>query len=232
MILQTPGRRASRLVAALLLAAALPAAGMAPGADPHINAPFADPDHGRWVEAFERPGRELYDRRDAVLAALALQPGMRVADVGAGTGLYTELFARRVGAEGRVYAVDVAASFIGAIEQRMRAQGLQNVRGIVNTQHSTLLPPNSVDLVFVADTYHHFEHPADMLHSIHQALAPAGELVIIDFRREPEIGSPWVMRHVRAGRDQVVHEVELAGFRFAGEEPILRGNFFLRFRKP
>nr|MCU0977524.1 class I SAM-dependent methyltransferase [Steroidobacteraceae bacterium] len=156
MTLTTRARRASRLAAVLLTAAALPATGMAPGASPHVNAPFAHPDHGSWVEAFERPGRELYDRRDAVLAALALQPGMRVADVGAGTGLYTELFARAVGAEGRVYAVDVASSFVGAIEQRMQAQGLQNVRGIVNTQRSTLLPPNSVDLVFVADTYHHF----------------------------------------------------------------------------
>ena len=225
-------RRASCLAAVLLTAAALPAAAMAPGANPLVNAPFANPDHGSWVGTFERPGRELYDRREAVLAALALQPGMRVADVGAGTGLYTELFARAVGAEGRVYAVDVAASFIGAIEQRMQAQGLQNVRGIVNTQRSTLLPPNSVDLVFVADTYHHFEHPVDMLRSIHAALAPAGQLVIIDFRREPEVASPWVMQHVRAGRDQVVHEIELAGFRFVGEEPILRGNFFLRFRKP
>jgi predicted methyltransferase len=205
---------------------------MAPGADPHVNAPFANPDHGRWVEVFERPGRELYDRREAVLAALALQPGMRVADVGAGTGLYTELFARAVGAEGRVYAVDVAASFIDAIERRMQAQGLRNVRGIVNTQHSTLLPPNSVDLVFLADTYHHFEHPADMLRSIHAALAPAGELVIIDFRRDAEIATPWVLQHVRAGRDQVVHEAELAGFHFVREEPTLRGNFFLRFRKP
>jgi predicted methyltransferase len=89
-----------------------------------------------------------------------------------------------------------------------------------------------VDLVFLADTYHHFEHPRDMLRSIHEALRPGGELAVIDFRRDPEVATPWVMQHVRAGRDQVVHEVELAGFRFMREEGILRGNFFLRFRKP
>ena len=224
-------RRRTLPLLALLLAAGR-AVAMAPGADPHVNAPFASPDHGRWVEAFERPGRELYDRRQAVLAALALQPGMRVADVGAGTGLYATLFARAVAPGGRVYAVDVAPTFVRGIEDRARAQGLQNVQGIVNTQRSTLLPPGSVDLVFVADTYHHFEHPADMLRSIHEALRPAGELVIVDFRRDPEVASAWVLDHVRAGREQVIHEVELAGFRYAGEEPLLRESFFLRFRKP
>ena len=71
-----------------------------------------------------------------------------------------------------------------------------------------------------------------MLRSIHGALRPGGELVVIDFQREPGTSSPWVMHHVRAGRGQVIAEVELAGFRFTREEPILRGNFFLRFRKP
>ena len=55
---------------------------------------------------------------------------------------------------------------------------------------------------------------------------------MIDFQREHGASSPWVMRHVRAGREQVVAEVELAGFRFTREEMLLRGNFYLRFRKP
>jgi predicted methyltransferase len=215
-----------------LLLGATGALAESPGADPQINAPFRQPDPARWVEAWERPGRELYDRREAVMSALGLRPGTRVADVGAGTGLYTELFARATGPEGLVYAVDVSADFVRAIERRAQVQGLRNVRGIVNTQRSALLPAASVDLAFLADAYHHFEHPADMLRSIHAALVPAGELVIVDFRRDPAVASPWVMQHVRAGSDQVVREVELAGFRFVGEEPILRGNFFLRFRKP
>ena len=218
------------LLTILLIAA--PAAAMAPGADPGINAPFHRPDPHRWHQVLEQPGRELYDRRHAIATALGLQPGMSVADVGAGTGLFTELFAHAVGPEGRVYAVDIAAEFVRDIERRVREQGLGNVVGIVNTQYSTLLPPESVDVVFLADTYHHFEQPADMLRSIRAALRPGGELIVIDFRREPGVSTPWVMHHVRAGGDQVIAEVELAGFRFTREEPILRGNFFLRFRKP
>jgi predicted methyltransferase len=216
------------LLAAFLLGASH-AVAMAPGADPGVNAPFQGPDPQRWSAILETPGRELYDRRHEIVAALRLRQGMAVADVGAGTGLFTELMARAVGPEGRVYAVDIAPEFIQAIARRMRGAGLGNVHGIVNTQRSTLLPPGSVDLVFLADTYHHFEYPVDMLRSIHEALRPGGELVVIDFQREHGISSPWVMRHVRAGRDQVVRELELAGFRFVREEMLLRGNFYLRF---
>lgn len=214
----------------LLYAAA--AAALTPGADPGINSPFHRPDPQQWGQILEQPGRELYDRRHAIVAALALKPGMDVADVGAGTGLFTLPFAQAVGPQGRVFAVDVAAEFVRSIELRAQAQGLTNVLGVVNSQHSTLLPPGSVDLVFLADTYHHFEQPMDMLRSIHDALRPGGELVVIDFQREPGRSSGWVLHHVRAGRDQVIAELELAGFRFDREEPILRGNFFLRFRKP
>jgi len=221
-----------RFLFAVLLLGAAPALAMAPGAEPGINVPFHRPDPQRWSAILESPGRELYDRRYEIVAALRLQPGMTVADVGAGTGLFTELMARAVGPDGRVYAVDIAPEFVAAIERRMRGAGLGNVQGIVNTQRSTLLPPGSVDLVFLADTYHHFEQPAEMLRSIHDALRPGGELVVIDFQREHGFSSPWVMRHVRAGRDQVVSEVELAGFRFTREEMLLRGNFYLRFRKP
>ena len=219
----------------LLLALALIAshtAAMTPGADPGVNAPFDRPDPQRWGHILEQPGRELYDRRHAIIAALALKPGMDVADVGAGTGLFTLPIAQAVGPEGRVFAVDVAAEFVRSIELRAQAQGLLNVMGIVNDQHSTLLPADSVDLIFLADTYHHFEQPADMLRSIRDALRPGGELVVIDFQREPGLSSAWVMRHVRAGRDRVIAEIELAGLRLDREEPILRGNFFLRFRKP
>lgn len=218
--------------AVLLLLVAGTAGAMTPGADPAINHPFRGPDYQSWVGILERPGRELYDKRDAVVHALNLRPGMRVADIGAGTGLYTRLFAREVGAEGKVYAVDIAESFVANIQREARAQGLYNVIGVVNSQDTTALPDGSVDLVFLADTYHHFERPADMLASIYGALRPGGELVIIDFHRDPAVSSAWVMQHTRAGRDEVRHEVELAGFRYTGEETFLRGNFFLRFRKP
>ncbi len=196
-----------------------------------MNAHYLDADVAQWRSIFESSGREVFDRRFQVVAALGLTPGMRVADVGAGTGLYTMLFARAVGADGVVYAVDISPAFIDAIEARARDYHVDNVVPIVNQERSTELPPGSVDLVFLADTYHHFAYPRSMLSSIHTALKPGGVLAIVDFRRQPGFSSPWVMGHVRAGRDEVIKEVQGAGFVYLDEPLELRTNYFLRFRK-
>jgi tRNA A58 N-methylase Trm61 len=85
------------------------------GADPAINRPYYDPDYQQWLERFERPGREVYDRREAIVAATGAKTGMQVADVGAGTGLFTMLFAERAGPGGKVYAVDISPTFVDNI---------------------------------------------------------------------------------------------------------------------
>lgn len=220
--------------AVLVTAMVLPALGempATPAVEPDINQHYLDADPERWKAVFEREGRELYDRRAQIVDALQLQPKDSVADIGAGTGLFTMLFAERVGPAGRVYAVDISPSFIDAIAARARDLGFENVVPIVNSQQTINVPPNSLDLVFIADTYHHFEYPRLMLDSIRSALRPDGRLALLDFRREPGFSSSWVMGHVRAGRVQVIDELETAGFELMSEPLRLQGNYFLLFRQ-
>jgi predicted methyltransferase len=199
---------------------------------PGINRPYeAAPVYEQWRSVFERSGREIYDRRHEIVAAMALQPGVVVADIGAGTGLFTRLFAPRVQPGGRVLAIDISREFTANVLRTAREQGLDNVEGRVSSPTDTGLPPDSIDVAFVCDTYHHFEYPYKMLRSIHTALRPSGTLVVIDFRRIPGLSSPWVMEHVRAGKDAVTGEIESSGFMLVEEIDLLRSNFFLRFQK-
>ena len=198
---------------------------------PGINRHYENPDWQQWVATFESPGRELYDRRHDVVRATGVRPGMSVADIGAGTGLYTRLFAKRVAPAGEVFAVDISETFVQNILRTCREQGLTNVQGIVNPPRELPLPKRSIDLAFVAATYHHFEYPREMLGTIHRALRDDGRLVIIDFRRDPRISSRWVMGHVRSNRQGVIREVESSGFRLVADEPLLRTNYFLAFEK-
>ena len=198
---------------------------------PGINRHFEDPDWQQWVNTFERPGREVYDHRNAIIAASKVHPGMAVADIGAGTGLFTRLFAVAVEPGGTVYAIDIASTFIDNILRTCREQGLSNVKGIVNTPTDIGLPANSIDLAFITDTYHHFEYPQQTLASIHQALRNEGRVIIIDFRRDPDISTNWVMGHVRGNKDQVIQEIEAAGFRLVDDKPLMRTNHFLEFVK-
>lgn len=198
---------------------------------PGVNQSYQDPDFQQWRAVFESPGREVFDRRHAIVDALKIKSGMKIADIGAGTGLFTQLFARSVGPEGQVYAVDISRNFVENIERRAHDNDLSNVQGVVNNAKSVNLPPESINLAFVCDTYHHFEYPLTTLQSIHNALRPGGTLVIIDFRRIPGFSSKWVMSHVRTGKQAVIEEIESRGFRLVEDNSLLQTNYFLRFLK-
>lgn len=220
-------------LATVALAAADPPPAQVPSAKPGINAEYLKPDLNvaQWVERFEREGREIYTLREKILSATSVRPGLRVADIGAGSGLFTLPLAERVGPGGTVYAVDIVKGFLDHIAQRARARGLTNVQTVLCTERSAELPPRSVDLVFICDTYHHFEYPAETMASVRRALRPGGELVLIDFKRLEGQSSEWILEHVRAGQEVFTAGIEAAGFSKVSEESFLQDNYFVRFKR-
>ena len=199
---------------------------------PGINKQYEAPDIASNVGRFEKEGRDVFDHRQAVLAACQLKPGQAVADVGAGTGLFTRLFSPLVGDQGHVYAVEIAENFVKHIEKTAAEQGLKNVSGIVCDDKSTKLPAGSVDVVFTSDVYHHFEFPRQTLASIKQALRPGGKLIVVDYQRIPGKSTDWMVKHVRAGKEVVIEEIKVAGFKFVEEQDCgLKESYFLRFEK-
>lgn len=183
-----------------------------------------DTDPSQWTARFEKEGREVRDRQVDILGALAIEAGTTVADVGAGTGLYTMPFAEAVGADGHVFAVDVQAYFLDHIQQRASKAGHEHVTPIKATSQSVGLPANSVDLVFMCDAFHHIEQPVPYLASMREALKNGGRLVIIDYRRGPE--GTWRYGHIRATPAQFLAEFEAAGFHLEREVDLLEDNFF------
>jgi predicted methyltransferase len=109
---------------------------------------------------------------------------------------------------------------------------LTNVKTILGSDASPRLPAGSADLVFVCDTYHHFEYPKTMLKDIHAALKPGGRLVVIDFIRTPGTSRQWVIDHVRAGQDVFEGEINESGFKKLSESKgILKENYLTVFEK-
>lgn len=201
---------------------------------PGINEKFLDPQLKveEWTDRFETESREIFHHRDGIVAATGLKPGMAVADIGAGTGLFTVPFAQAVGAEGKVYAVEIAKNFLLHIASRAAAAKVSNVEPILGTERSVELPEASIDVAFICDVYHHFEYPQSSLASLHKALKPGGELVLIDFKRIPGVTSNFIMGHVRAGQEVFEAEVTAAGFEKVEEvTDLLRENYFVKFRK-
>jgi ubiquinone/menaquinone biosynthesis C-methylase UbiE len=202
--------------------------------DPKINEPFKKPDVKAYIKKFEARDRETYVKRHEIVAVLGLAPGMTVADVGAGTGLFTRLLAEKVGASGKVYAIDIAPEFLAHIAAEAKKRCQTQVHTVRGTQETTNLPRDSVDLAFLCDVYHHLERPAPLLSSIRAALRPGGKLVVVEFDRVEGRSAEFVLKHVRASQEVFRKEIKSAGFRpiQAPGAPKLTENFLCCFEKP
>jgi ubiquinone/menaquinone biosynthesis C-methylase UbiE len=201
--------------------------------DPRINTQFQKGNVKDFIKRFESNDREVFVKRREIADSLGLKPGMAVADIGAGTGLFTRLFADAVGPGGKVYAVDVSKDFLDHIAAGARMRGQLQVVTIRGTQDATNLPAGSVDLVFLCDVYHHLENHERILASIHQALRPQGALVLVEFDRVEGKSSAFVLEHIRASQAEFRREIEAAGFKTntAFQGPELKENFVAKFQK-
>ncbi len=201
--------------------------------NPGINDSYKNANVQKWIGRFERQDREIYRHRQEILATVGVSGGEVVADVGAGTGFMTAMFARQVGPKGKVFAVDITPEFIEHIRTLAAEQGLPNIETVLCREDSVELPPESVDLVFLCDTYHHLEYPRSTMRSIHAALKPGGDLIVIDFDRIEGVSRDWIIGHVRAAREAVKAEIVDAGFELIEDVPVpfFKENYFLRFRK-
>ncbi len=198
---------------------------------PGVNKSYKNPDAEQTAKSYERASRDVVQHSDDIVAACRLKPGMTVADIGAGTGLHTRPFARKVAPGGKVYAVDITRPFVEYIQKTCREKGIENVECVLCKETSAELPPDSIDVAFLCDTYHHFEYPYKMIDSIYRAVRPGGRLVIVDYKKEKGVSPEWVFGHVRADKKTVIKEVTQASFKFIDELDPMKIHYVLRFEK-
>jgi predicted methyltransferase len=221
-----------RFLLVLPVLAVLPLQAQEKSVHPGINREYEkNPDAKKYAESFETESREAYKFRKQIVAACLLKPGMNVADVGAGSGLFTRLFAADVAPGGTVYATDIAENFLKHIADTCKDDGIKNVKTVLAKADSSGLAPDSVDLLFLCDVYHHFEFPEKTLASLHAALRSGGRLIVVDYRREKGKTPEWRMKHVRAGQEVVTSEIEAAGFKLKHEEKFLTDNYMIELER-
>jgi ubiquinone/menaquinone biosynthesis C-methylase UbiE len=159
--------------------------------------------------------REVWQRPDDIVAALALTAGSQVADVGAGDGFFTLRLARAVGPEGRVLAVDIDQKMLELLKQLAEKEKLSNVDVIRGEPDDPRLPSGSLDAVLIVNAYHEMTQHATILEHIRKALRPNGRLVILEQitdRLRDEQRAAQVKAHELAP-EFVVGELHSAGFR-------------------
>jgi SAM-dependent methyltransferase len=132
----------------------------------------------------EREEREREERTDLLLPELHLEPGMTVADIGAGTGYIARRMARLVGPTGRIDAVDVQPEMIRMLRALAAKEKLPQIRPVLGGVDDVRLRPRSVDVAIMVDVYHELERPYEVLASVVRALKPGGRVVFVEYRAE------------------------------------------------
>ena len=172
--------------------------------------------HGApWLE---RATREREENLTAMIKALDLQPGMVVADIGAGTGVISVMMADKVAPGGKVLAVDIQEEMLRLLEEKLKRLEIDNVEPVLGTIKSPELPEASVDLAIMVDVYHEFSHPYEMMLALSKGMKPGGRIAFVEYRKEdPQVPIKPLHKMTEA---QVKKEIEQPEFGLKWKETI------------
>jgi len=174
------------------------------------------------LEGAERVERMQVPR---VVDALQLKPGMKVADLGSGSGLFTRPIAKAISPGGVVYAVDIDPALLKIVGRSARDAGLTNVEAVVAAPEDPRLP-QPVDLIFICDTLHHISEQGAYMKTLRKHVRSGGAVVVIDFSEEwPEGHEP--MRYTLQQLDGWMSD---AGFSRSASFEWLENSFFVVYR--
>lgn len=183
---------------------------------------------GEWgYRRMNNPSRDAWQKPKEVVDKLAIRPGWRVADLGAGGGYFTWYLAAAVGPQGKVYAVDIDETALRMIEREMRSRGVTNVVPI-RAEPADAKLPEPVDLVFTCDTYHHIQNRVAYFKSLARYLRPDGKVAILDFH--PHGFFSGLLGHGTA-KEEVRREMRSAGYRLAADYDFIESQHFQIFSR-
>jgi ubiquinone/menaquinone biosynthesis C-methylase UbiE len=186
---------------------------------------FSDID--RWIKIFEDPERDEWQKPGEIVKTMNLRKGDVVADIGAGTGYFTRLFAIAVAPEGKALGLDIESSMVTYMEEDAKKLNLRNYEAKLVGTDDPDLEPNSVDVIFLCNTYHHIKNRVNYFKRVSKSLKTNGGLVVVDFyNKKMPVGPP--PDHTLPEKT-VLEELKEAGYRLTKNHDILSYQYFLEF---
>jgi ubiquinone/menaquinone biosynthesis C-methylase UbiE len=178
------------------------------------------------------PGGGAFINPEVIVEFFGLQPGMRVADFGSGSGHFTLLMAKKVGPSGVVTALDILESTLEVIRSKAAAAGLSNlqtVRADLEVFGSSGLPDNSQNLVLAANVLFQSNKKTEILKEAQRVLVSGGSLVLIEWKKES--GGLGPTPEARISPEELKTMVQGLGLNFAQAIEAGAFHFGLMFKK-
>jgi len=177
-----------------------------------------------WLKTLDSKNRVARLKVGEAVAALQLKPGSVIADIGAGSGVFTIPLAKAV-APGRVYAVDIEQGLVDHITKKAKEQKADNVQGVLGKFTDPNLPAHDVDLAFIYDVLHHIENRAEYLKNLAPYLKATGRIAVIDFY--PELGPHKNDLKLQVTKDQTKAWMAAVGLKPVAEHKLYDDKWFV-----
>ena len=199
------------------------------GASTAVHGQLASRPAEEWKKTLEQASRVDNLKVDEIVTRVALKPGQVVADLGAGTGLFSVPLAKAVGSSGRVYAVDIDKGFFPHITEKAGEQHLTNVKTVLGEFTDPKLPARDVDLAFMHDVLHHVQDRATYIRNAARYLKPSGRFVVVDYKPEqsPHKDQPELV----VSEEQATAWMKAAGLSKVDRVAMFPDKYFLIFSR-
>ena len=160
---------------------------------------------------------------------MAIDAGMVVADIGAGTGYFLPHLSSACGAQGRVLAVDIEPDMVRYLKERAAREQLANVEPRLGKVDTPALAADSVDRILMVNTWHHVPNRVAYATELARSLRADGQLFVVDYTLESERGPP---KHHKLSPSVVMDELRAAGFSAELDTQTLPDQYIVIARKP
>jgi arsenite methyltransferase len=177
-----------------------------------------------YISHMEGENRVSEMQLDRVVATLGLDAGDLVADIGAGSGLFSRKIAEKVGPHGRVYAADINRDLLRHIDEVNREKGVNNIITVAAIEDDPKIPA-PVDLIFICDTMHYIDNQEKYVKRMSSYLKQRGRIAVISFKRS------WPPLANRFTEDDLTAWMKNAGMDPAGSYDFIQDQYLMIFEK-
>ena len=182
------------------------------------------------AKMFNKKAANPKNKPDQIIEAIALKHGQCIADIGSGGGYFSLRFAKIVGQEGKIYAVDANPDFLEFIKKSAKDEGLNNVIPTLASEDRLDLPEKSLDFIFMRNVTHHIPNRIKYFRNLKDFLKPDGKIIIIEYKKGKFFTFRGIFGH-DVPKEIITREMEEAGYLLKNEFDFLPEQHFTIYSK-